>query len=161
MATPPPSPPREEIFIGYAGYNEKWYGPAIRYQNWKLIQGSSGGPQSEYDNPDGTSQPAPGGIIEHNNNNNTTTIISYLLFDLVSDPGEVHDVANDHMDIVQMLREKLREYQTSYVPPLAEYDVDHCFHGSNGGKDHFPGIIDIPPFGPTWQPWCSQVIVYT
>ena len=135
-------PPREEVFVGYAAYGNKWYGPAIRYKIWKLIQGVSGGPETPNDNPSGPKSPAKGGISG-----------DYLLYDLSSDPEEENDVSADFPIIVQVLRAKLQEYQLSYVPPI-----------ENDPSCPFRGISNTSTFGPTWMPWCSgavEVVFYT
>lgn len=41
-------PARKEIFVGYGFDQTNWYGPAIRVNNWKLIEGN-GGPDSRTD----------------------------------------------------------------------------------------------------------------
>jgi arylsulfatase A-like enzyme len=133
-------PPREEVFVGYAVYGHKWFGPAIRYHNWKLIQGPSGGPQAADDNPIGTDTPAEGGIPGE-----------YLLYDLSEDREEQVNVAAEYPLIVDIMRAKLQEYQKTYVPPIEEDET--C---------PFPGVVNTTEFGPAWMPWCagaSKVIV--
>lgn len=138
-------PPREDIFVGYSRsypISTGWYGPAIRYQNWKLIQGKSGGPESSTDSPLGTPTPAEGGIPG-----------TYLLFDLSKDPNEEHDVASEHPAVLQALRAKLQEYQKSYTPPIE--DDPNC---------PFPGLQNTSEFGPSWIPWCQggpEIAAYT
>jgi arylsulfatase A-like enzyme len=139
-------PPREEVFVGYAALGtangNKWYGPAIRYKSWKLIQGVSGGPETPDDDPDAPSTPAKGGIPG-----------KYLLYYLGSDPNEKQDVSSRYPMIVRMLRWKLKKYQRSYVPPI-----------DNDPSCPFPGLRNTSTFGPTWMPWCdgaSEVVVYT
>ena len=140
------SPPREELFVGYAEYNPEWgkkeqspatamwYGPAIRWKQWKLIQGQSGGPEHSTIVPDGAHTPSPGGIDGD----------AYLLFNLLSDPAESHDVSQDFPLIVEIMKSKLAVYQQSFVPPIAQ-DETCLFHG----------IVNTS-FGPTWIPWCDQ-----
>jgi len=132
--------PREEVFVGYAAYRNQWYGPALRWQNWKLIQGTSGGPEDSEVIPPAHDQPASGGSVDD----------SYLLFDIEQDPGETNDLAKQFPIVVQILQAKLREYQESYVPPMQDYDPD-C------GPFR---IANTSEFGPTWEPWCSEVVVY-
>jgi arylsulfatase A-like enzyme len=133
-------PPREEVFVGYAVYGHKWFGPAIRYHNWKMIQGPSGGPQAADDHPIGTDTPAKGGIPG-----------GYLLYDLSEDREEQFDVAAEYPLMVDIMRAKLQEYQKTYVPPIEE--DESC---------PFPGVVNTTEFGPAWMPWCagaSKVIV--
>ena len=136
------NPPRQELFVGYSTYGNQWYGPALRWQNWKILQGPSGGPEDSERVPPAFDQPAVGG----------RTNDTYLLFNLLMDPGEEHDVAWQHPQIVQRLQKKLRQYQQHYVPPIPTYDSD-C--------GPFRGIVNTSQFGPTWQPWCTQVVVYS
>ena len=136
------NPPRQELFVGYSTYGKQWYGPALRWQNWKIVQGLSGGPEDSEQVPPAFDQPAVGG----------RTNDTYLLFDLHLDPGEEHDVAWQHPQLVQRMQQKLRDYQQYFVAPLPTYDPD-C--------GPFRGIVNTSQFGPTWQPWCTQVIVYT
>jgi len=135
-------PPREEVFVGYAAFEHKWFGPAIRYRNWKLIQGTSGGPQTADDHPVGTLLPAEGGVL-----------VDYMLFDLGVDPEEQFNVASDYPLMVDILRAKLQDYQKNYVPPIEEDTT--C---------PFTGVVNTTEFGPAWMPWCdgaSEVVVYT
>ena len=71
----------------------------MRWKNWKLLQGVSGGPEAKDDKPDGPWQPARGG----------DTSDEYRLFNLDEDPGERNDVSRDHPVIVQILQAKLQE----------------------------------------------------
>jgi hypothetical protein len=101
------SPPREEVFVGYAAFAHQWFGSAIRYRNW--IQGATGGPQAADDRPNGTVTPAKGakgGIPGE-----------YLLYDLGVDLEEQFDVAAEYPLMVEILQVKLQEYQRNYVPP--------------------------------------------
>ncbi|KAG7344145.1 arylsulfatase [Nitzschia inconspicua] len=137
---------RDEVFVGYTHNDEtnEWYGPALRYQNWKLVQGSSGGPD-QYDqhargNPD---DPQEGGIA------NTT----YLLYDLETDREELQNLATLYPNVVEKLRQKLQEYQQTYTPPQPSSTV---------GCPSCPGPVKTF-MGPTWMPWCkgsSQIVVY-
>jgi arylsulfatase A-like enzyme len=136
----PPRPPREEVFVGYAAYGDAWYGPAVRWKNWKLLQGDSGGPEDQGTIPPGSHQPSKGGTLGD----------SYKLYDLDTDPGESEDLSQEHPIIVQILQAKLQEYQRTYVPPI-DNDPD-C--------GPFRGITNTSEFGPTWAPWCAKLVVY-
>jgi arylsulfatase A-like enzyme len=145
-----PPPPREEVFVGYAQFldhesNSSWYGPAIRWHEWKMIQGTSGGPESESRYLPGTISPAPGG--------EPTSADDYLLYNLNTDPAEQQDVSRDFPVLVQMLQQKLREYQKTYVPPI-----------ENDPSCIFPGSFNTTQFGPACLPWCSgssEIVFYT
>jgi arylsulfatase A-like enzyme len=147
-------PPREEVFIGYAmiqnqlPYEKKgvWFGPAIRWKQWKLIQGISGGPESADEMPPGTPHPAVGGNISS----------AYLLFNLENDPLEQYNVVDSNPLILEILRTKLQQYYESFVPPFQHepWDDTICdFHGPTYQA----------PFGPTWLPWCKNAteLVFT
>jgi len=140
-------PPREEVFIGYAYMNhagDHWYGPSVRYRQWKLIQGGVGGPENPKLIPNGTQHPAQMG--------NASAV--YSLYDLSSDPSEMHNVASKNPHIVQLLQKKLRVYRETYVPPQPKHDP----------KCPFQGLNSTPPFGKVWAPWCDgarEVVVYT
>ncbi len=56
-------PTRNELFVGYVKNDNinQWYGPAVRVEQWKLVQGVSGGPSADDLNPSGTTDPIPGG----------------------------------------------------------------------------------------------------
>jgi len=130
--------PREEVFVGYSYFRrdgDHWYGPAIRYLNWKLIQGSSGGPENPNNIPNGTGTPAVGGDRS----------VSYALYDLSKDASETHNVAQDYPIILQLMQSKLREYQKGFVPPRPHTDPD-C---------PFPGLRNSSRFGKVWNPWCD------
>jgi arylsulfatase A-like enzyme len=122
---------RQELFIGYAlaDSTNQWYGPAVRYQNWKIVQGTSGGPDENDSTPKGSKTPQPGGL----------TNTSYMLFDLETDPSEENNLADQYPDVLQDLMYKLRQYQQSYVPPQAN-DDSSC---------PFTGLINTS-VGPTW-----------
>jgi arylsulfatase B len=133
-----PKKPREQVFVGYSWVSYAggdWYGPALRYQKWKLIQGSSGGPEDPKVIPKGTKTPAVGGNVN----------ATYLLFDLVADPSETHDVAKEHPDVVQQLMQRLQEYHKTYVAPGPDTDPN-CV---------FKGLMNTTQFGSVWNPWCG------
>ena len=147
-----PKLPREEVYVGYAYYpwtntgkdTGVWFGPAIRYMDWKLIQGRSGGPEDPNNIPSGANAPLPGG--------NTT--YTYLLYDLSKDLGETVNIADENPVILQLLQSKLRDYQKTYVAPQAEVDPS-C---------PFPGLANHSVFKKVWMPWCDgakEVVVYT
>jgi arylsulfatase A-like enzyme len=136
----PPPPPREEVFVGYSHFSGVWYGPAVRWRNWKLLQGTSGGSEREGDVPPGPRWPARGGDAKSN----------YLLFDLDTDPGEQHDLADKLPIVVQILQAKLKQYQETFVPPI-QNDPNCPFYGATNTSD----------IGPTLRPWCSELHVYT
>lgn len=138
------SPARNELFVGYVKNDNtnSWYGPSVRFQNWKLIQGCSGGPHAQNMTPAGTRLPVPGGI------SNST----YLLFDLEQDPQEDNDLSDLYPEIVRSLRYKLQLYQQSYVPPQPN-DDSSC---------PFTGLVNTT-MGPAIMPWChgaSEIVVY-
>lgn len=141
------SAPRHELFVGYSYYPYDvpyWYGPALRYGSWKLIQGETGGPEDPHNIPPGQSTPAHGG--------NRSAV--YRLYDLENDPNEQYDVASDHPVVVQLLQSRLRYYQRTYVAPQSETNPN-C---------PFPGLTNTTQFGPTWIPWCDhaqQFVVYS
>jgi hypothetical protein len=108
-----------------------------------LIQGTAGGPEDVTDFPPGTETPAIGGAPG-----------DYLLFDIDHDPEEQYNIADDNPGVVEVLRQKLSEYQRSLVPPQ-DLDLTCSFPG----LDH----MNTTKFGPTWRPWCSgssRVVVY-
>jgi arylsulfatase B len=124
---------RNEVFVGYTHNDEtdEWYGPAIRYQNWKLVQGTSGGPD-QYDqhargNP---KNPQEGGIAN----------ATYLLYDLDTDKEEVYNLAPLFPHLVKDLRYKLQEYQRTYIPPQPA-STEEC--------PSCPGPV-ATFMGPTW-----------
>ena len=130
-------PARHEVYIGHvivspgSGFETtKWWGPAIRYGKWKLIQGEyGGGPDALNPRPPGSSYPIPGG-------NGTI----YQLYDLTTDKGEQQDVAKYYPRIVSKLVEKLRYYQRSFVSPQTNDDTS-C---------PFTGLENVTGIGPTW-----------
>lgn len=136
-------PPREELFVGYAMLpdqpHEIWYGPAIRWKQWKLIQGQSGGPDRPGPIPPGTSKPAQGGIPSS----------PYLLYNLDNDPSEQVNVVEENPVIFQILRVKLQQYQESFVPPPKQSPW-------NDTVCDFHGPVQTRKFGPTWLPWCKN-----
>ena len=136
-------PPREELFVGYAVLpdTEKnvWYGPAIRWKHWKLIQGQSGGPDTPDQIPPGTSTPAQGG--------NPSS--PYLLYNLNDDPAEQVNVVHDNPVVFQILRKKLQQYQASFVPQPTE-------NPWNDTVCDFRGPVQTHEVGPTWLPWCKN-----
>ena len=118
------------------------YGPAIRYKNWKLIQGGTGGPEDASVIPDGTKIPMEGG----------NTSARYSLYDLVQDPQEQHDVAKRYPNVVTMMQAKLRRYQETSVPPQSDSDAS-CPFAWGQSKD----------YGPVCVPWCEkaqEMVVY-
>ena len=139
-------PPREELFVGYAmlpdlPHTDIWYGPAIRWKQWKLIQGKSGGPESRDGIPPGTSMPAKGG----------NALSPYLLFNLDEDPTEQVNVVDQHPVVFQILRKKLQEYQKTFVPPSFRNQTQW-----NDTTCDFHGPTQTQTYGPTWLPWCKH-----
>jgi hypothetical protein len=126
-------PVRKELFVGYTRNDQTdvWYGPAMRFENWKLVQGKSGGPdQYSNDSPGNPKEPQRGGIAD----------ATYMLFDLETDPLEIHDLASVYPDVVEQLVNKLRDYQKTYTPPQPE---------SSEACPKCPGPVETY-LGPTW-----------
>ena len=132
-------PARRELYIGHVIMRDgsgihsttKWWGPAIRYGKWKLIQGKyGGGPDVSNPNPPGTVYPAPGGIT------NTT----YQLYDVSTDKGEQVDLSMYYPRVVHMLVRKLQYYQRTFVTPQPNDDTS-C---------PFTGLVNNSIVGPTW-----------
>ena len=90
---------RQELYVGYC-FTGSWYGPAIRYQNWKIVQGTTAGPDQFDPNTKGSRHPQPGGLI------NST----YLLFDLETDPLEEINVAEQYPLVLETMIYKLQQY---------------------------------------------------
>jgi arylsulfatase B len=130
-----PERAREEVFVGFINYENNWYGPAIRWKNWKLIQGGSGGPENANNYPAGTKEPAEGGLDN----------VTYSLYDIEMDPEEKQDKSSNRTDMVEFLRAKLQQYQKIYVRPGPEKDPS-C---------PFPGLLNHSTFGKVWNPWCG------
>jgi arylsulfatase A-like enzyme len=113
-------PKRTELFGGYAccnDHNQRWWGPSLRYLNYKIVQGGSGGPDETNPNPPGTDAiQLPGG----NESGNQTT--PYLLFDLLKDPQEQNNIAHLYPNVLQDMINKLRLYRKSFVYPQSNDD---------------------------------------
>lgn len=122
---------RIEAHLGYSysHLTSQWYGPAIKYGDWKLVQGTSAGPDQFNSTPEGSDQQLPGGMKDS----------SYLLFDLSVDEGEEFDLSEQYPDMVKKLRYILKEYHQSYVPPQPDSDPS-C---------PFTGFVNTS-VGPTW-----------
>ncbi|VEU38094.1 unnamed protein product [Pseudo-nitzschia multistriata] len=161
-----PPPPRTELFGGYAMCVDHdpgrgtpdWYGPAIRHRNWKLVYGSTAGPDASNKFPEGSDSIVPPGEDHHsdgdNKNNhphgNTTRLpreARYLLFDLATDPGETSDLAGKYPEVLRDMVEKLRLYRKSFVYPQIN-DDSGC---------PFPGLVNTSDAGPAWIPWCKDL----
>ena len=110
--------PRQELFVGYC-LTGQWFGPAVRYQNWKIIQGSSAGPDQYDRNPQGSRQQQPGGLAN----------ATYLLFDLETDPLELNDISDKYPLVLQEMVFKLRQYQETFVPQQPNNDPSCPFTG--------------------------------
>ncbi|KAL7560174.1 hypothetical protein ACA910_016603 [Epithemia clementina (nom. ined.)] len=129
---------RNELFIGYVTRfsDNTWFGPCLRYKNWKVVQGDYAGPD-EYDaNASGTPQPMVGGQSNS----------SYLLYDLEKDPMESTNMAPDYPHVLEDMIYKLQLYQQSYVAPQIN-DASDC---------PFPGFTEYADFPPVWEPWCHN-----
>lgn len=166
-------PARKEVFVGY-GYDQKdWYGPAIRVNHWKLIEGS-GGPDAFTNGLQQTKikdqKRMSGGrfdegmdyIIGKKNRDRRKKGFEYtlrlepdkeplyLLFNLEHDKEERHNVAEMFPEIVKELAEKLQAYKKEFVPEAAE-------------KESCPFKIAQTEMGATWLPWCNdarRLVVY-
>ena len=130
-------PARTELFGGYAFWrdseypneNHWWWGPSIRHRNWKLVQGTSGGPDASDPMPNGTRSILQPGVAE-----------DYLLFDLDRDPREENDLSKIHPEILEKMIYKLKLYQKSFVNPQVN-DDSLC---------PFPGLVNTSIVGPAW-----------
>ncbi len=130
-------PARTELFGGYAFWrdseypneNHWWWGPSIRHLNWKLVQGTSGGPDASDPMPNGTRNILPPGASA-----------DYLLFDLDRDPREENDLSKAHPEILEKMIYKLKLYQKSFVNPQVN-DDSLC---------PFPGLVNTSIVGPAW-----------
>ena len=122
---------RDEIFLGYAysDSTKSWYGPAIRYRNWKLLQGPYGGPDQFNGKATGSKLPLPGGA----------TNSTYWLFDLETDLTEETNLVTQYPEMAETLMYKLREYQQSCVP----------FQPNDDTGCPFTGFVNTT-VGPTW-----------
>ena len=131
-------PARTELFGGYAFWrdseypneNHWWWGPSIRHRNWKLVQGTSGGPDALDPMPNGTRNIIPPRTSE-----------DYLLFDLDKDPREENDLSKVYPEILETMIYKLKLYQKSFVNPQVN-DDSLC---------PFPGLVNTSVVGPAWQ----------
>lgn len=139
---PDQTSPRQELFIGYAQFEDApWYGPAIRWNYWKLLQGVSGGAEAGSLHPPGhPDTPSPPGNSSD----------AYQLFHLLTDPYETTNVLDQHPFMARVMQDKLRQYGRTYVPPLE--DDPQC--------TPFRGHQQNPEYGTVLQPWCSRVVVY-
>ncbi len=128
-------PARTELFGGYAFWKSDnpskhwWWGPSIRHLKWKLIQGTSGGPDAQNPMPDGTTEIYPPG-----------TNTDYLLFDLDRDPEEETDLSKDYPEILEKMIYRLKLYQEYFVYPQIN-DDSQC---------PFPGLVNTTIVGPAW-----------
>jgi arylsulfatase A-like enzyme len=132
-------PARTELFGGYAFWresNEKesphsWWGPSLRHLNWKIIQGTSGGPDAKTPMPSGTNDIVPPGESESG---------GYLLFDLERDPEETTDLSAAYPEILESMVYRLKLYRSSFAYPQ-ENDDAQC---------PWPGLFNSTTVGPAW-----------
>jgi arylsulfatase A-like enzyme len=171
-------PARKEVFVGYGFDQRDWYGPAIRVNHWKLIEGS-GGPDAlkQAERHYGSMQQKRmkdkgrrSGFFnegmdykigkknrdhrkkgfEYNHRQMPDEESFYLLFNLELDKEELHNVADLFPEIVKELVEKLEAYKREFVPEAAE-------------KDACTFEIAQTEMGATWLPWCNdarRLLVY-
>jgi hypothetical protein len=107
----------------------KWHNAAIRNQHWKLVRASGFGRE----------QPPPGEP-------------KFELFDMQSDPSELHDVAAEHLDVVEQLKRQYEQWfedvshtrPGNYAPPPIQLGTPHenpvvltrqDWRGANWGAD--------------------------
>ncbi|KAK7476309.1 hypothetical protein BaRGS_00032427, partial [Batillaria attramentaria] len=81
---------------------------ALRWKGWKIIHNKPGSPDGWYNPPAGvTAPPEPKGKYPE-----------YMLFDLESDPAEMHDLGEVKVDLRKTLAKKLRGYEAEMVPSV-------------------------------------------
>lgn len=118
------------------------YDTALRdSEGWKFIQGWGGKPHF-------WSQPVNGSLLSALE----TSSVNYqdLLFNVLTDPGEHHDVSAQHPDIVARLQQRLAALRAEGVDVV----------GGGGHTDPSCPSYDSQPHveehvGPIWEPWCE------
>ncbi|KAL5256753.1 hypothetical protein ACHWQZ_G011872 [Mnemiopsis leidyi] len=103
----------------------------IRWKEWKLIIGQGGPPSGWY--------PAPGveDLVNYCGPHD-----SYIeLYNIIDDPSETRNVSDKFPDIVQMLTDKIKAYNTTAVPM--------------GNKKRDPAS-NPRNFNFTWMPWMDM-----
>ena len=114
---------RQELFIGIGiDLDGSYYGPALRYGRWKIIE-NGGGPSLI---PENTSQ--------------------YYLFDILADRTEVNNLAEEKPFVLDWMKQKLKDYKSEMVPIPPE-DPDCPFDGlvnTSLGLTWIPWCTDDP-----------------
>ena len=130
------------MFGGYAFWKDHsthaWWGPSLRHLNWKLVQGTSAGPDAKNPLPPGSKDISPPGDKFNDKFNNSTN--DYLLFDLDHDPGEENDLSTAYPEILQKMIYRLKLYRKYFVYPQVN-DDSNC---------PFPGLVNTTTVGPAW-----------
>jgi len=131
-------PDRIEAHLGYGAHESNYFGPALIWENYKIIQGISAGPdQFQLATTLGAlPYPGIGGDPE----------APYMLYDLFNDPGELSDISDFYPEMVEFLRNKLAEYEKTRVQDVTLW-VDQ------GGCGEIQ-LGEDPDLGVVFYPWC-------
>ena len=120
---------------------------AVQYQGYKLVNTSGGGPSGWYPPMNATNhgdRVSYEMMMQEYNEATVSTNLSWLLFDLVSDPTEHFDVSNENPDLVQQMRDIMVAFEESGVPQ--NLPDPEC------PKQTF---VKDPTVGNVYFPWCE------
>ena len=113
---------------------------AVQHLGYKLINTSGGGPSGWFPPPTLTKK-QPLEFNEYDENNAT----KFLLFDLINDPTEHHDISSNYSNITQQLYQILIDFEQTGVPQ--NVPDPHCPE---------PTYMHLgPPYGNAYIPWCD------
>eukprot|EP00927_Polykrikos_kofoidii_P058246 TRINITY_DN5263_c0_g2_i1.p1 TRINITY_DN5263_c0_g2~~TRINITY_DN5263_c0_g2_i1.p1 ORF type:complete len:525 (-),score=53.98 TRINITY_DN5263_c0_g2_i1:42-1616(-) len=139
---------REEVFYGTHDSSPQMYQPydsAIRDgEGWKLIQGTGGKPSS-WSQPGNTSLAAQETL--HVSRDARGPI---MLFNVLSDPEERHEISSQHPAIVARLSKRINELRATQEEVVGggTHEDTSC---PAYGHDHTD-----PMAGPIVEPWCDH-----
>ncbi|KAK7099073.1 arylsulfatase B-like [Littorina saxatilis] len=101
---------------------------AIRYGDYKLIQGGAGSYNGWYP------PPKSGENYSKIVNEDETKAPAYMLFNVKEDPTEHHDLSQTQPEVLQRLKQRLQEWMTSLVPaqnPKPDPKSNPKYYGGN------------------------------
>ena len=138
--------PRTEVVLGNAtdlcSESGKHCGFAIRVGDFKLIRDYGGSPDWRCNTSASGGDKGECDTVHPWTQNLTTCPNGWCLFNVISDPYEMHETSSDNHQVFQKMKSRMTEILNTY----RSFEIDPECPNPIFGHD--------PSVGVTWSPWC-------